>query len=220
VNWYDPNGLDQCPSGTFCLSITVYSTPLSYLTAAGNTGHTPYPFISWFQVDKNGGGGGSKERILQVTNVQKNGKDYNKVKNRLLDIENLIDPDCLSFLQSGGSNLGSYVSDLLSNDLLAVAQFTGTFAAFTNSAGTTLPPGTAITVNDIGAFFSNNYTVDEGNLTGGTARAQAFILLHELGHALGSKGFQPDLNKPSAGKANDKLIDTNCKKTLSEFSSR
>ena len=100
-------------------------------------------------------------------------------------------------------------------------QFTTKIAAFNSSAATTLPPGTApITVNGTGAFFSNRFTVDQGNLTGGSARAQVFILLHELAHALSAEGFQPDLNKAEAGKANDKLIDTNCKKTLGEFRSQ
>jgi hypothetical protein len=72
-------------------------------------------------------------------------------------------------------------------------------------------------VNNTGAFFSSSYTVDNGSLTGGRPRAQAFILLHELGHALGAKGFQADLGNNSAGKANDKLIQDNCGATLSQF---
>jgi len=174
------------------------------------------PWIPWGQV---GGGGGSG--LVSVTNIQKSGKDYDRVSARFSDILNAIDPKCLSFLQSGSTNLSTYVNDLLSNNLVAVANYTTTIAAFTGSAGTTMPAGTAaMVVNDSGAFFSSNFTVDQGQLTGGTARAQVFILLHELGHALGAIGFQPDFGSPSAGKSNDSLINKNCSKTLSQFSAQ
>jgi RHS repeat-associated protein len=224
VNRFDPGGLcDQDPN--YSVTVCGTSDPLGFMDSQYSLQYwyrNDPGMFNWFMVQTGGGGsGGPKQRILQVTNVQKSGRDYDQVENRFWDIENAIDPDCLSFLQSGGGNLGSYVGDLLSNNLLAVANFTSNIAAFTNSAGSTLPPGTAaITVNDTGAFFSNRFTVDQGNLIGGTARAQVFILLHELGHALGAQGFRPDLNDRKAGKANDKLVDTNCKKTLSEFRSQ
>jgi hypothetical protein len=114
--------------------------------------------------------------------------------------------------------MAGYISAMLDNNLSAVGHFTSTISVFTGSGGTNLPLGTAsIVVNDSGAFFSNQFTVDGGQLTGGTMRAQAFVLLHELAHALGAKGFKSDLDNPSNGKDNDKLIDDNCKKTLADF---
>ena len=129
-----------------------------------------------------------------------------------------IDPDCLSFLQSGGQNLQDYVSALLANSLLAVGSFTPNLAAFTGTGGTNLAPGTAaIVVNTNGAFFNSGFVVDLGTIQGGTTEADVFILLHELGHALGANGFQPDLNNTAAGNSNDKLINKNCQNTLNEF---
>jgi hypothetical protein len=47
-------------------------------------------------------------------------------------------------------------------------------------------------------------------------KAQATILIHELGHLLsdahlGASGFQHDFGIPKAGKANDALVDQNCR---------
>jgi hypothetical protein len=158
--------------------------------------------------------------LLNVTNLQTSGGSYNKVKTTFQNILDSIDPSCLSFLQSGGGNLQSYVSQLLSHNLLAVANFTATYAAFTGTAGSNVPQGAAaIVVNNTRAFFSSGYTVDQDTIQGGTALADVFILLHELGHALGANGFQDDYNNDNtqAGKTNDQLIQQNCQKTLSNF---
>jgi|HubBroStandDraft_6_1064221.scaffolds.fasta_scaffold896313_1 hypothetical protein len=142
----------------------------------------------------------------------------------LNSILNTIDPDCLSFLQSGGQNLNSYVADLLKYNLLAVGTFSGSLnmaAAITGTLGTNLDAdAAAIVINNSGAFFHGGLTVDNGQISGGTAKADVFILLHELGHALSAKGFQqdgPNAANPGAGSDNDKLIDKNCSKTLNQF---
>jgi hypothetical protein len=82
-------------------------------------------------------------------------------------------------------------------------------------------PGQALTVNNGGAFF-NGFAPGRGQLTvgpdaipGGTPRAQAFILLHELGHI--TSVLRPDLGDSGAGKANDRDIRDHCKKTLESF---
>jgi hypothetical protein len=63
--------------------------------------------------------------------------------------------------------------------------------------------------------------LDQGKIKGGTAKADAFILLHELAHALGARDFQDDgpnaKNAAQAGTDNDRLVDQNCQKTLSQF---
>lgn len=79
--------------------------------------------------------------------------------------------------------------------------------------------GWAITVNDQGAFFNaklgdRTLTVGRRAYTGGTLKAQAAILIHELGHVMnqqgGTAGFQSDAGNKQAGRANDKLVDTYC----------
>ena len=87
-----------------------------------------------------------------------------------------------------------------------------------------VPVGYAgIVVNDQGAFFNKRapgggaFRVG-GRYAGSTAAAQAFILLHEMGHGLLSKEeFRPDYGNPGAGRRNDRLVLENCEKTLREF---
>jgi len=72
--------------------------------------------------------------------------------------------------------------------------------------------------NSNSAFFNGGlsqvFKVNNGKITGGTAKAQTFIILHELAHALSASGFKNDLNNPQAGKENDNAIDKNCGKTF------
>jgi RHS repeat-associated protein len=231
VTLTDPLGLDPQDDPTFNLPPVTVSAPypgdgatvgpgldfgemLFWGFGGGAGGH----FAPLVDSGPDMGDGGGTHGLLQVTGLQKSGPKYNRVASRLDDIVSGIDPDCLKFLQSGGNNLGSFVSDLLSNNLLAVANFDTAIAAFTGTKGTTVAPGdAAIVVNNNSAFFSSDFTTDQGNLTGGTPGAQAFILLHELGHALSATGFKPDLKDKNAGEANDKLIEKNCNKTLKEF---
>lgn len=80
-----------------------------------------------------------------------------------------------------------------------------------------IPTNFAITVNDNGAFFNardpldNRILFKDGGYNGGTLKAQARIMIHELAHLLDVPGFQPDFGSPEAGRANDKLVETNCK---------
>jgi hypothetical protein len=225
INFADPSGLymqreEFEPGGGIpTFSITVIGRPpggwlpASFLPVSFLM---PWPALQDRPERVGGGGGGSP--LLRVTNVAKSGGHYETVFGRLHDILNIIDPDCLSFLQSGNQNLGQYVDDLLSNDLLAVGDLNPNYAAFTNSGGTDLPPGTAaMVVNNNSAFFSSSYYVNQGQIKGGTSKAQGFILLHELAHALGAEGFADGFNNKAAGTSNDRLIDQKCKKTLDQW---
>ena len=88
---------------------------------------------------------------------------------------------------------------------------------------TGLPASVAIAVNDTGAFFNaklgdKTFTVGRRSYTGGTLKAQAAILVHELGHLMnaegGAAGFQADAGSKNAGRANDKLVDKYCGKLI------
>ena len=83
-----------------------------------------------------------------------------------------------------------------------------------------LPASAAIGVNDAGAFFNaklgdKTFTVGRRAYTGGTLKAQAAILIHELGHKMndvgGAAGFQADASNKNAGRSNDKLVEQYCK---------
>ncbi len=203
----DPSGLFLAVEGPGMLSEgDLYFDPFF-------TVYMPYMVAS-----PGGGGGSNKVSLLTVTALAKSGRQYDQAASTFQKISANIDPNCLAFLDSGGQNVKSYISDLLSSNLLAVGDFTASVAAFTGTAGTTIQAGfAAIVVNRLSAFYYNTYKVDQGKITGGTSQADAFILLHELGHALSAKGFQPDYNNNSAGASNDKLIEQNCSKTLAKF---
>jgi RHS repeat-associated protein len=201
----DVNGDDDDPSDT---GLDVYCLMYRNAGICGGTDTEP----------AQGTKSGDSSTKVHVTDLTKSGANYDKVSGRLGDIRKTIDPDCLSYLQSGGGNLGTYVSGLLSYGLLGVANFNPSIAAFTGTAGTDLPDGAAaIVVNNNSAFFNSGYSTDQGKITGGSAKAQVFILLHELAHALGAKDFQSDYGNKDAGKANDSKIESNCKKTLSQY---
>ena len=71
------------------------------------------------------------------------------------------------------------------------------------------------------AFFIGGlapiFRANNGRIVGGTARAQTFIILHELAHAVSAGGFHSDYGNSAAGKDNDNLINKNCKKTFESF---
>jgi hypothetical protein len=79
-------------------------------------------------------------------------------------------------------------------------------------------------MNAQGAFFSGSFmnmplTTDNTLIPGGTAQAQTFLILHELGHSTNAleEDANPKLSEKDnreAVKRNDKKIDQNCKKAL------
>jgi len=96
--------------------------------------------------------------------------------------------------------------------------FRSDISAFTSTTGSDIPPGVAaIVFNTTSAFFNGNFTVDEGKLGGGSAQAQIFMILHELGHAPSATGFQNDFQNKSAGVSNDGNIEEHCQKTFGSF---
>jgi hypothetical protein len=91
-------------------------------------------------------------------------------------------------------------------------------AVFGNT-GTNLGLNAGITVNANGAYFSSSVTVGVGvtGITGGTAAAQVFILLHELAHATGAAGFLDNDSDPTRQAANNALVLQNCQKSIDFF---
>ena len=163
------------------------------------------------------GGGG----VITVTGANRSGWQEDVITLDILTLENSIDPDCESWLDTGAvNNFATFVGRLLTgnndNPLIGHGSITTTQPNTTVNAVTapSTAPGFSIVVNDNGAFFNNSSSTDSGKITGGTLRAQVFILLHEFGHANVVPGFQNDANNLAAGNANNLLVEQHCSKTL------
>jgi RHS repeat-associated protein len=185
-------------------------------------------------INTQGGGGGKGP--LTVTNFSNSGDNQQEITDVLNDILSGLSSDtkCSDWLQVGtGGSISDLISTLISNNSFGHASFSdNTVAAFAgskNADGTPsgAPITAAITVNDNGGFYNStisvngvdkNVTIGPHNYQGGSLKAQAAILLHELGHienaAGGASGFQSDAGNAPAGKANDKLVDQNCGKLI------
>ncbi len=91
-----------------------------------------------------------------------------------------------------------------------------TVNAVAGVGGTNLAPGTAgLTVNINGAFFNSTAGVGVGaDFHGGTDIAKAFILLHELAHLTGAKGFLDNDKSEDRQRQNNLMILQHCRSTI------
>jgi RHS repeat-associated protein len=155
------------------------------------------------------------ESPVKVSNLKKSGRNYDTARQRFEDVRGALDEDCAGYL----SGAVAYIDGLIGGNLLAVADFDPSIAAFTGTEGTTIAPGeAAMVVNNRSAFFDSRYRVGPSNkYVGGTSVAQVFILLHELGHAVSAADFRSDYGHTSNGVHNDRLIEQHCAKTLRSF---
>ncbi len=218
LNALDPSGLQDCPAST-PTSVTVCGAPGS---ASGGTGSPNGSLADEMLESDLSFNGGPSSGLFIINNLQKSGKTYDDVWNRLMDIRRDIQEDekCLKFLNSGGQNAVRTIGDYFSNGLLATGTFErANIAAINSTMGSSIsqPGYAAIIVNDVGAYNSSRYRLNRGSIVGGTERAKVFILLHELAHSLEAKDFKSDLDKPSVGDENDKLLSVNCEKTIGKY---
>ncbi len=146
-------------------------------------------------------------RALTVNNLVKSGPAITAVRATLDVVMDAIDDESAK-LFGGVGVFKNHVSDLLRNDLLAVAEFESQIAAITGTGCTNIEVATAaIVVNVHGAFFNNAFNVREA--VGGSLECQVRVLLHELGHSLDV--LVPDAFSRALSRQNDDLIDGTCK---------
>lgn len=174
---------------------------------------------------------------INVTNFSQTGTNQTTIINTLQKIQTALPSydSCNGWLQGAGSFQGlsgiQQIQNLLSGNYFGhgtvnrgtkPAPDISAFSASLNPDGKPVPglpenPAPVFTVNDIGAFFNaadtqgRQFVVGTRDYAGNTVRAQLAILLHELAHQITVSGFQNDFGIPKAGKANDKLVDTNCR---------
>lgn len=204
-------------------NVTEYSSPLINFST------------SWFAPDMNG----TKEAVqdLFVTNASSSDPNqavivsvFGKIKAALDTDAASPKPTCSNWLKGTGTT-GSQAIQLLlegSDPLHPVNNFGHGIFNITGIAAVTggrnadntligVPANFSITLNDGGAFFNSTdsagrlFTTGRRQYPGNTLKAQSTILIHELGHVLSVAEFQADAGIPKAGKANDKLVDQNCR---------
>lgn len=186
----------------------------------------------WFEPSD--GGSNKAVQTLNVTNFLTTGANQTTILNVYQKILAALPSytTCNSWAQGSGEFQGtsgaSFIQTMIQNTLFGHGSFDALHlntSAITGTGGTTgIPAGIITAVNDNGAFFNATTTNSQGQTltfdvgprayTGGTLKAQAFILLHELGHGITVAGFQHDNGIPKAGKANDKMVDQNCRSLI------
>jgi hypothetical protein len=134
------------------------------------------------------------------------------------------DPECTAFLAQKGINPFKMLTGIIYYNQYGHADISAGGNPYEIGAVSGGVAGQSITVNNQGAFFSgptpagNTLTIGPKSIPGGTPAAQAFLLLHELGHNTGVLG--PDAGIPKAakaGKQNDKDIQEHCAKIIDSF---
>jgi hypothetical protein len=136
------------------------------------------------------------------------------------------DADCAGWLQGAGGTATDVIQTLLGGNYFGFGAFNqpqiAAVSGSVNADGspTGIPVGILITVDTLGAFFNANnssgqaWQVGVPKYVGGTLQAQATILIHELAHTIGAKGFQSDTGNAQAGADNDALVNQNCGKLI------
>ncbi len=155
---------------------------------------------------------------ISVTSASTEGPLQEPIKDTLRRLAELLpdDKDCLSFLSSGGTGALKHLESLQKHNLVGHGLiFQGLLPLAVSATTGAGAGGQAITVNIFGPFYAGSVgnfklSVNNGRIKGGTPKAQAFILLHELGHS--TDVLRPDAGDKKAGRMNDSDIANKCKK--------
>jgi len=150
------------------------------------------------------------------------GKRQEQILQAISDLKKELDAGCKAWLETSSSykDFNAYLESLTSQNLIGWGTITTTnddsnkIAAVTGSN----PSGLAIVVQQNGAFFNSDYWVGSATgIRGNSAKARAFILLHEFAHSAEVSGFEHDSGDVAAGQRNDARVWANCEATLSRF---
>jgi hypothetical protein len=212
------------------LLFVLYDVASSFwAVAGGNYSHnaTAYALIRTFSDNE-------VSSDITVANFSKAGANQQAITNVLNDVLQGLNSGkyagCSTWLTGAAPfSISDSIANLIRFNAYGHGPFsdndTAAFVGARNLDGTLsgLPDGAAIAVNDTGAFFNaklgdKTFTVGRRAYTGGTLKAQAAILVHELSHLMkavgGAAGFQSDAGNRKSGRANDKLVNQYCGKLI------
>ncbi|MGB6131718.1 MAG: RHS repeat-associated core domain-containing protein [Acidobacteriaceae bacterium] len=165
--------------------------------------------------------GGLAGAEFKVANASTEGPQQDTINNRLKDLQQRLPKDkpCNDFLNSQGVNAQQFLNDAMKYNAIGHADITENEDPFSDAAVSNgLVPGQVTTINNQGAFFHPTttagapMTIGPRGFAGGSPRAQAAIMLHELGHL--THVLRPDAGNMKAVRANDKDINTHCAATI------
>lgn len=170
-----------------------------------------------------GGAKGGPQGKVVITNASQSGAQQQTIANRLGQLFTALgcDTDCSSFLAQNGIDPISTLKAVIDNGIYGHADISMDGNPYSTGATNGGVPGMAIVVNNQGSFFNEatpdgrSFSVGPRGYSGGSAKAQGFTLLHELGHL--TNVLRRDAGIPQNGKLNDKDIQDHCKKTLDAF---
>ncbi len=194
-----------------------YSAPLVQFSTSG-----------WYSPGDEGSN--KSTQAIHVTNASTNSPNQTVIASVLGKILTSINANtqsaCATWLQGSSTDASELIQGMLNYNNFGHGVFNiptkGAFSWGVNpdNTPTGIPSNYAITVNDDGAFFSPSFVVGAHNYPGNTLKAQATILIHEMGHLLShansndAVGFQDDFGQSDSDKRaknNDRLVDHNCK---------
>ena len=181
----------------------------------------PMPVLNWptFNPGPPRGGGGGRPRPI-FANPSKSGPQQQTITHRLSQLPAALpcDPECSSFLGHAGVDPISTLKQIIDNGVYGHGVISMGGNPYSTAATSGGVPGMAIVVNNQGAFFNRAtpdgraFGVGPLGYAGGSAKAQALILLHELGHTTGV--LRPDAGIPNNVQLNDRDIQSHCSTTL------
>jgi RHS repeat-associated protein len=224
TNLLDPRGLEAC-GADFC--VTGYGSNKDGPGGPGSPDGDMQEDRDDDQAPNNSPGGGNPDLVVQdtiFTYYSRHDGTVALVRAMFVNVINSLDSRCSKWL----------TGDALSESNTSIQKFAeylvptiGTAHRIDRAGGdndsvinaTSIGPlGGSITISWTGAYNNRNGSLNGGGgVHAGSDRAKALILIHELAHLSGAKGFQSDMNNSKAGKENNELLRKECDDTLKIF---
>jgi RHS repeat-associated protein len=230
VNYYDPEGLFQCPAGSSGCFIW---NPIRQSSGGVRIGGGAHGDAGYFPLDLGDGDGGDGGDGDWTPPPQKfvfeNVADADQfIRNAIAEIFAFLTyasgGDCANWLQEGlgGSQYKDQGSmDALLNvlpNVVGSAKISGTQGSTSLAVVTSDVQGKVMFFNTELGFYKSTGSFVSGdrydklikNIQPATGAAQEFLLIHELGHLLSAPSFTSDVGSDTNQKSNNDLVWQHC----------